>query len=180
MPLPLSFTNRKRFHQWQLHTLAFQENFTFKKMKRAISLCSFNVIYQNTESFITVHNEVAKVMLLQASVCPRGVCVCAWTWGEGLLPGGSALGVSAPGGSAPGGGGLLPVGLLLGGLLPGGSAPRGVCSRGGLFQGGCLLLGWCLLPGVVSQHALRQRPPPGRDGHCCGRYASYWNAFLLK
>ena len=22
-------------------------------------------------------------------------------------------------------------------------------------------------------------PPPPRDGHCCGRYASYWNAFLL-
>ena len=21
--------------------------------------------------------------------------------------------------------------------------------------------------------------PPGRDGYCCGRYASYWNAFLL-
>ena len=20
--------------------------------------------------------------------------------------------------------------------------------------------------------------PPGRDSHCCGRYASYWNAFL--
>ena len=31
-----------------------------------------------------------------------------------------------------------------------------------------------------------QTPPPGRhhpppaDGHCCGRYASYWNAFLYK
>ena len=23
------------------------------------------------------------------------------------------------------------------------------------------------------------RPPPPRDGHCCGRYASYWNAFLF-
>ena len=23
-------------------------------------------------------------------------------------------------------------------------------------------------------------PPPGRHGHCCGRYASYWNAFLFK
>ena len=22
-------------------------------------------------------------------------------------------------------------------------------------------------------------PPPQRYGHCCGRYASYWNAFLL-
>ena len=22
-------------------------------------------------------------------------------------------------------------------------------------------------------------PPPPGDGYCCGRYASYWNAFLL-
>ena len=29
------------------------------------------------------------------------------------------------------------------------------------------------------QHALRQTPPPPADGYCCGRYASYWNAFLL-
>ena len=30
--------------------------------------------------------------------------------------------------------------------------------------------------GGVSQHALRQPPP---DGYCCGRYTSYWNAFLF-
>ena len=30
----------------------------------------------------------------------------------------------------------------------------------------------------VSQHALRQTPPRA-DGYCCGRYASYWNAFLF-
>ena len=30
----------------------------------------------------------------------------------------------------------------------------------------------------VSQHALT--PPPPADGYCCGRYASYWNAFLFK
>ena len=49
--------------------------------------------------------------------------------------------------------------------------------------------------GGVSKHALGQTPPswadtpgsqpPGRHpppssgGHCCGRYASYWNAFFL-
>ena len=32
--------------------------------------------------------------------------------------------------------------------------------------------------GGVSQHALRQTPPA--DGYCCGRYASYWNAFLFS
>ena len=31
--------------------------------------------------------------------------------------------------------------------------------------------------GGVSQHALRQTTPA--DGYCCGRYASYWNAFLF-
>ena len=25
----------------------------------------------------------------------------------------------------------------------------------------------------------RHHPPPPRYGHCCGRYASYWNAFLF-
>ena len=31
----------------------------------------------------------------------------------------------------------------------------------------------------VSQHALTQSPSsPPADGYCCGRYASYWNAFL--
>ena len=32
--------------------------------------------------------------------------------------------------------------------------------------------------GGVSQHALRQTSPV--DGYCRGRYASYWNAFLLN
>ena len=31
----------------------------------------------------------------------------------------------------------------------------------------------------VSQHALRQTPPPQADGYCRRRYTSYWNAFLL-
>ena len=34
------------------------------------------------------------------------------------------------------------------------------------------------LGGGVSQHALRQTPQSA-DGYCCGRYASYWNAFLF-
>ena len=57
----------------------------------------------------------------------------------------------------PGGGRLLQVSAARG------SAPRGACSPGG---------------GEVSHHALRQTPTR-RDGYCCGRYASYWNAFLL-
>ena len=61
-----------------------------------------------------------------------------------------------------------------------------------LAPGGCLLLGGggCLVPGGVVTGP-RGVPPPGgaprgggvpggdpRDGYCCGRYASYWNAFL--
>ena len=35
-----------------------------------------------------------------------------------------------------------------------------------------------------SRHTAPEQTPPGADtppryGHCCGRYASYWNAFLL-
>ena len=37
------------------------------------------------------------------------------------------------------------------------------CSQGG-----------CLVPGGVCGD------PPPRDGYCCGRYASYWNAFLFS
>ena len=43
--------------------------------------------------------------------------------------------------------------------------------QGGTWSGGPLQGG--LLPGGTGGD-----PPP--DGHCCGRYASYWNAFLLK
>ena len=57
---------------------------------------------------------------------------------------------------APGGGGVP---------APGGG---GVPAPGG---GGCLLLG-----GAYSGGELVETPP---DGYCCGRYASYWNAFLF-
>ena len=43
--------------------------------------------------------------------------------------------------------------------------------RGGLLLGGCLVPG-----GLLSGRCLVETPP---DGYCCGRYASYWNAFLF-
>ena len=63
----------------------------------------------------------------------------------------------------------------------------GVCSGGGRLPGGCLLQGGGLLPkgclllgsGVCSQGVCLVETAP-RDGHCCGRYASYWNAFLFE
>ena len=51
---------------------------------------------------------------------------------------------------------------------------RGVPAPGGLLRGGVCSRG-SLLPGW----GFRNPPPPQADGYCCGRYASYWNAFLL-
>ena len=66
----------------------------------------------------------------------------------------------------------------------------GACSRGVPGSGGCLVPGGsgpggCLLPGGVCSWggvgipACTETEPPGRDDYCCGRYASYWNAFLF-
>ena len=78
-----------------------------------------------------------------------GVCSGRVPAAEGGVP---ALGcVSVPGGPAVVGGGVCFEGV---------SVPGGVCS-------------WRVFaPGVNP-------PIPLRDGHCCGRYASYWNAFLF-
>ena len=74
----------------------------------------------------------------------------------------ASRGVSGPGG-VPGPGVLLAGGmvcLVLGGAWSGGSA-----SGGG---------------GIPACTEVDTPSPRGRDGHCCGRYASYWNAFLFK
>ena len=78
---------------------------------------------------------------------------------------------------APGGGGSAPGGCLLGGecLVPGGSAPAGCLLQGVPALGG-LLLGGCLLPGGTCSGGCLVETLP--EGYCCGRYASYWNAFL--
>ena len=59
-------------------------------------------------------------------------------------------------------------------LVPGRGGPwsRGVWSWGGTWSGGGCLVWGGLIPGGASW-----RDPP--NGHCCGRYASYWNAFLF-
>ena len=95
--------------------------------------------------------------LLRGCLLPGGVCLggcllpgwCLLWWG--VYSGGSALGVSAPGECLLPGRCLLPGGcLLLGGVCSlGVSAPRGVSAWGGVCS-----------QGVVSQHALRQTPPP--------------------
>ena len=104
--------------------------------------------------FITVRNEVAKVMFLQVSVCQQG----------GLLPGGCLLRGGVPGPGGPG----------LGGAWSGGAWSWGVPGHGG-----CLLLGASVAAPGGGIPACTEAEPPGRDGYCCGRYASHWNAFLL-
>ena len=93
----------------------------------------------------------AKVMFLHLSVSHS-------VHRGGLLPGGpwSQGGCLVQGGPGPGG-----VPGPKGGYL----VPVGVWSRGSA-PGGCLVRGVCLV----------ETP---QDGYCCGRYASYWNAFLL-
>ena len=79
----------------------------------------------------------------------------AWSGRGVLLPGEGAW---SGGVCSQGEGGLV---WGEGGLLPGGACSRGdACSRGGACSGG--------VPGVGP-----------RDGYCCGRYASYWNAFVF-
>ena len=94
-----------------------------------------------------------------------GVCLStgggAWSWGV------CSRGVPGPGGMSAGGGCLV-LGWC---LLPGGAWSWRVCSGGCLVLGGSAPGGGCLVPGGAWW-----RPP--RDGYCCGRYASFWNAFL--
>ena len=89
------------------------------------------------------------------------------------------LGVSAPGVPAPGGvparGMPAPWGVPAPGGVP---APRGACSGGCLVPEGVSALGGCLLLGGVCSRGVCLMETP--HGYCCGRYASYWNAFLFR
>ena len=111
----------------------------------------------------TVRNEVAKDMFLQACVCPHG--------------GGSAsvhAGIPHPPEKTP---------------------PREQTHPPEADPPGNRHPPRSRHPHPQSRHTPQSRPPQGahtpgsrhppgadtplRDGHCCGRYASYWNAFLL-
>ena len=99
---------------------------------------------------VTVRNKVAKVTFLQASVCPQG-------WGGGVCL--SACWDTTPRNRHP----------------SGADTPR---SRHPPEQ----TLPWELTPPGTDTPQSRtpgSRHTPGRDGHCCRRYTSYWNAFLF-
>ena len=63
-------------------------------------------------------------------------------------------------------------------LVQGGAWCWGVPGPGGLVPGVWSRGGGCLVPGEVWSGGAWWRPP--LDGYCCGRYASYWNAFLFN
>ena len=90
----------------------------------------------------------------------------------------STRGVPGPGGCLVWGGGSAP------GEVPprggGGACSGGMPGPGGAWSGGCLVWGGAGSGGwYPSMHWGRHTPSPGRDGYCCGWYASYWNAFLF-
>ena len=120
---------------------------------------------------ITVRNEVAKVMFLQACVCPQGGCLLRGGAPRGCLLQGDVCsrGVSTLGGvrsrtvSAPGGC-LLPGGCLPPlGVCSGGSAPGGVCSafpreRRLLLLRVRILLECILVENIITSHSKRNFP----------------------
>ena len=104
----------------------------------------------------------------QGGLCPGGVSLSG-----GLCP----RGVSVQGGSLSKGGISVQRGLCLGGLCPGGLCLRGVSVWGGSLFGGSLS-GGSLSRGRVSVREIPRTETPRTV--TSGRYASYWNAFLLK
>ena len=62
-----------------------------------------------------------------------------------------------------------------GACVAGGHVWQGACMAGGAYmaEGACILGGG---RGCVWQGGMHGR----RYGHCSGRYASYWNVFLLN
>ena len=111
--------------------------------------------------FITVRNEVAKVMFLHAFVCPH--------WGGRSLP---QCMLGSPGADTP-----------QEQTPPRSRHPQ---SRHPPQQTPLQSIHPHSRHPPHEQTPSRNRhPPPGadtpprRDGHCCGRYTSYWNAFLF-
>ena len=110
-----------------------------------------------SDSFYCLQTKFAKVMVLQVSVCPRG-------WGCVWLGGMHGRGACVADMHGKGGG-----------MHGRGHSCRGACMVGGMHGRGTCMAGGC----VWQAHP---HPTPGRYYEIqsmSGRYASYWNAFLL-
>ena len=64
--------------------------------------------------------------------------------------------------------------------IPACLAVGGVCSQGGACSRGRSALGGGVCSGGRVPAPGGHGDPPEADGYCCGRYASYWNAFLFN
>ena len=95
-----------------------------------------------------------KVMFLQVSAILFTEGGAGGAWSQGAAPGGECL------------------------VLVGVCSGRRIAWSGGcLVQGGAWSRGMCLVLGGVCSRVVPGGDPP--ESYCCGRYASYWNAFLL-
>ena len=116
---------------------------------------------------ITVHNEVAKVMFLQACVCPQGGVCLSGCWDTPPSEQTSPRQQTPPTEQMP----------------PQSRHPPGAHTPFWEHTSLEQTPGSRHPPGSRpprSRHPPEQTPPPPpRYGHCCGRYASYWNAFFL-
>ena len=147
------------------------------------------VLVTNQSSYYRPQMKFVKVIFLQVCVCPQGGGIQACLAGfqaqtQGGSLGGSDWGVSrhTPKGEVEGDlvqvhtqgeveGDLARGCLLWGCLLWGVPALGGACSGEGACSKGVPALGGACSRGCGD--------PPTNDGYCCGRYASYWNAFLF-
>ena len=111
-----------------------------------------------------VFTPVCQSFCLHGGVSGRGACVA----------GGMHAGA---GGMHGGAGGMHGRGVWHGVCMAGGHAWWGMCMAGGMhgrahaWQGAMHGGGACVAGGGMCGR---------RDGHCSGKYVSYWNAFLLK
>ena len=71
--------------------------------------------------------------------------------------------------------GRVCMGACVAGVCMAGACVAGVCMAGACMAGGVCGRGVCMAWGHEWQ-GVRAR----RNGHCSGRYTSYWNAFLLS
>ena len=90
---------------------------------------------------------------------------------------GPGWGVPGPGWGVPGLGGTWSGGLPGSGGVP---APGGCLVQGVPGPGGGAAPGGVCSPGVGAWSGEVPGGEPLPDSYCCGQYASYWNAFLLK
>ena len=141
------------------------------------SLCT-QVIHQVNHSLIksssvctiiifTVRNEVAKVMFLHVCVCPRGEYLGRYPPGTRCTPRTKytpqdQVHPTGPG-TPPTPWDQVPPSRDQVHYPPGPGTPLG--------------------PGTTPRDQVHHPPDqvhPPEDGYCCGRYASYWNAFLFE